>query len=227
MHRGARILGMLILLLTMWGGICPAQVDDARKMRIISAIEDALKQKTLHSGTLDIFDKEGDKVRNLRLLQESDDISGEGGTYFVIFDYRDIHAGDIVKVEFKLTEAGENMTLEGIDIKEVQKLAQAESLEAKEYADGEIQGFMRDYIEKQTRFTDGKLMLFDEEHQKMRNLELKELKPEVRRMGVFYSSSAQFVDTDFGENLAIDISVENKNGLLKVQALRIRDVRKN
>src|SRR3989338_1403134 len=226
MHRGTRVLGMFIFIITMWGVVCPAQVDDARKMRMVSAVEDALKQKTLHSGTLDIFDKEGEKVRNLRLLQENDNIFEEGGAYFLVFDYRDINAGDIVKVEFKLTEEGEDITLEGISLKEVQELAKTESIGEKEYADGEIQGFMRGYIEKQTQFTDGKLMLFDEEHQKLRNLQFTELKPEVRRMGVFYSSSAQFVDVDSGENLAIDISVENSKGKLNIQALRIRDVQK-
>jgi hypothetical protein len=45
-------------------------------------------------------------------------------------------------------------------------------------------------------------------------------------MGVFYSSSSKFVDADTGDILDIDISVENNNGTLKVQALRIRNVRK-
>ena len=224
MHRGARVLGALTLLLTIWGGLCPAQVDDGRKERIFSVVEDALKQRTLHSGTLDILDPEGEKVRNLRLLEKSTDISEEGGAYFLVFDYRDINDGDIVKVEFKLTGEDEAITLEGIGIKEVRKLAKAETVEGKEYSGEEVQGFMRGYIEKQTQFTDGKLMLFDEEHQKLRNLELKELKPEIRRMGVFYSSSAQFVDAESGEKLDIDISVENSKGKLNIQALRIRGV---
>jgi hypothetical protein len=68
--------------------------------------------------------------------------------------------------------------------------------------------------------------MFDEDHQKMRHLELKELKPEVRRMGIFCSSGSKFVDADSGDILVIDISVENKNGKLNMQALRIRDVQK-
>ena len=226
MNRGVRTLWMFTLIIAMWGGICRAQVGDARKERILSVVEDALKQKTLNSGTLDIFDGEGDKVRNLRLLKKSEEISVEDGAYILVFEYRDINAGDIVKVEFKLTDKGEDITLEGIRIKDVQKLAKAESMGEKEYTDEDIQVFMRDYIDKQTRFTDGKLMLFDEENQKMRNLKLEELKTEVRRMGVFYSSSAQFVDADSGETLAVDISVENSKGKLNIQALRIRDVQK-
>ena len=85
---------------------------------------------------------------------------------------------------------------------------------------------MMDYIERQGKFTDGKVMLFDKDNEKMRNLELTELKEEVRRMGIFYSSSSKFVDVDTGDILDIDISVENKKGKLKVQALRIRNVRK-
>src|SRR3989338_1471822 len=123
MHRGTRVLGMFIFIITMWGGVCPAQVDDARKMRMVSAVEDALKQKTLHSGTLDIFDKEGEKVRNLRLLQEKDNIVEEGGAFFLVFNYRDITAGDILKVDLKLTEGGKYFPLEGISIKDIQRPA--------------------------------------------------------------------------------------------------------
>jgi hypothetical protein len=218
---------MLTLFIAVWGGICPAEVDDGLKERILSAVEGALRQKTLQSGTLDLYDKAGDKVRNLRLLEKNEDISDDKGAYFLILDYRDIHEGDIAKIEFKVIEDGEVLTVEEIRIKDIQKPMRKESLADKEYTDEEIQAFMREYIAKQTQFTDGKLMLFDEDNQKMRHLGLKELKPEVRRMGVFYSSSAQFVEADSGDILAIDISVENQNGLLKVQALRVRDVRKN
>jgi hypothetical protein len=69
-------------------------------------------------------------------------------------------------------------------------------------------------------------MLYDKDAEKMRNLELVELKEEVRRLGILMSSSSQFKDVDSGEILDIDISVENKEGQLRLQALRIRGVRK-
>src|SRR3989338_8075431 len=179
MRKGTRIFGMFIVLVAVSTGICSADIDDAKKGRILSVIEDTLNQKTIQSGTLDLYDESGKKVRNLRLIEKNETISEGQGAYLLVFDYRDIRAGDIVKVEFKVIKDGEDLSVAGIRIKDVQNLQNKELAEEKEYTGEEIQAFMREYIQKQTQFTDGKLMMFDEENQKMRNLELKELQSEV------------------------------------------------
>ena len=201
-----------------------AQLDDSQKGKILSTIEEALKQKTIQSGTLDLYDENFDKVRNLRVLEKSDEIKEQDAGYMVAYQYRDINEGDIVYVEFHVKADGGDFSVQKIHLGKITKLNSGADDEQKEYSDEEIQAFMKDYIEKKTQFTDGKIMLYDEENEKMRNLALKEISPEVRRMGIFYSSGSQFVDADSGEILKIDISTENRDGKLSVQALRIRDV---
>ena len=193
---------------------------------LLEVAKDKLKEKTMQSGTLDIFDNDSDQVRNLRLIKLYDNVVENEGKYSVVADYRDINTGDIVKVEVDIVSGEEDFVIGGLRIKDVLEMEEGDDQEAREYTDSEIQAVMMDYIEKQGQFTDGKVMLFDKDNEKMRNLELTELKEEVRRMGIFYSSSSKFVDADTDDILDIDISVENKKGKLKVQALRIRNVRK-
>jgi len=205
------------LLLTGQTGINP---------ELLEAAKDKLKEKTMQSGTLDVFDNASGQVRNLRLIELYDNVVEKEGKYLIIADYRDINTGDIVKVEIGMVSSEEDFVIGDLRIKNVKTTGEGADQAAKEYTDREIQAFMMDYIEKQGQFTDGKVMLFDKDSEKMRNLELTELKEEVRRMGIFYSSSSKFADADTGDILDIDISVENKKGTLKVQALRIRNVRK-
>jgi len=154
-----------------------------------------------------------------------DNVVERDGKYFVVSDYRDVNTGDKVQVEIGVIPEGAGFAVDNIRIKNVKKFDEEKSQEAKEYTDEEIQAFMQKYIKKQTQFTDGILMLFDKDNEKMRNLKLDELTKKVNRLGVFYSSRAKFVDADSGDLLDVDISVENKDGALSVQALRIRDIR--
>jgi len=201
-------------------------VEIENSNQIKTAVREALQKKTIQSGTLDIYDKDSDRVRNLRKIKMHEDVVGEEGKYLVLGDYRDISTGDIVVVEIEVVQEETDFIIEDIRIKDVQKLNEREPQEDKEYTDEEIQAFMQEFVKKQTQFTDGIVMLFDKDNEKMRHLKLTELKKEVRRMGVFYSSSSQFVDADTGDIVSVDIAVEKKKGKLKIQALRIRDVRK-
>lgn len=205
--------------------IASASCAAEQKSGLLESVKNELKKKTARSGTLDIYDDDTEKVRNLRVINVEEKISEQDGKYFVLADYRDINTGDIVRVEIDVVSAGERTVLEDIRIQDVRTMGQDESLEAKEYTDQEIQAFMMEHLQKQGQFNEGKIMLFDKDSGQMRNLELKTLDPEVRRMGIFYSSSAQFADVAAGEILDIDMSVENKKGTLNVQALRIRNVR--
>lgn len=198
----------------------------AQEAQVRVAIDQELEKRKIQSGTLDIYDGDVDAVRNLRMFKNYDAVNEKDGKYLALIDCRDTNTGDIVKVEVEVVSQVGNFVVEQFRIAEVAKLNSGSVEEKKEYSDEEIQTFMKEYIKKQTEFNDGKLMLFDKDVEKMRNLELIELKPEVRRMGIFTSSSSQFKDADSGEILDIDIAVEIKKGKLNLQALRIRDVRK-
>ncbi|MCK5178333.1 MAG: hypothetical protein KAR32_02300 [Candidatus Omnitrophica bacterium] len=215
MNRRVLVAGSLIFFFVL---TVPAKANSG----LLEVAKDKLKEKTVQSGTLDIYDEGLNRVRNLRLMKVSDVVEKDGA-YLITADYRDIGSGDIVGVEADMVSASDDFIVKDARIKSVQAIDEGE---AEEYTDDEIQAFMTEYIEKQGKFTGGKVMLFDKDNEKMRHLELTELKAEVRRMGIFYSSSSKFVDVDTNDIVDIDISVENKKGKLKVQALRIRNVRK-
>lgn len=217
---------ILIFALTTCVYAKEAKKPDQVKNKVLDAVKRDLKKKTRSSGTLDIYDQQKDAVRNLRAHKTRDDVIEQEGKYLTTADYRDIKTGDIVQVEIEVVPEGDDYAVKDIRMKGVQALKQEETSEAKEYSDDEIQAFMREYIKKQTEFTDGFIMIFDKDNDKMRKLKLAEIKKEVRRMGIFYSSRAQFLDSETGEIISIDISVENVKGKLNLQALRIRDIRK-
>ena len=207
-------------------GSMPAQKAVSGSPAVLEAAQAALREKTIQSGTLDIYDAGLNAVRNLQRMKVSDEVSEADGLYTVMADYRDMNNGDIVSLEVILSSDGEGYKAEDIKIKSVQALKKDESLKDKEYTDDEIRDYMRNALAKQGQFSDGKIMLFDEDAAKMRNLELTGLKEEVRRLGIFYNCRGQFKDADSGELLGVDVSVENQDGRLMIQALRIRSVRK-
>lgn len=200
--------------------------ESGANVGLLEKVEKSLKEKIVHSGTLDIYDEKINKVRNLRLIEFQKDTLEGGGATVLLADFRDIQTGEIVVVEMDAALAGGEFELGNMRIKEVKALVKAAAAEDKEYTDEEIQEVMTGYLDQQGQFNDGKVMLFDPENAVMRNLQLKELKKEVRRLGIFYSSSSQFTDAGTGDILDVDISVQKKSGKLKVQALRIRNVRK-
>lgn len=193
---------------------------------LIKNVKEILKEKTVQSGTLDIYDGKINKVRNLRLMAFQNGILDEGKVKILTADFRDIQTGEVVTVQMEGISTEGKLDLGEFRIKEVKAVEDAAGAEDKEYTDEEIQKVMTDYVDRQGQFNDGKVMLFDSDNEVMRNLQLKELKKEVRRIGIFYSSSSQFVDANTGDLLDIDISVQKKEGKLTVQALRIRNVRR-
>ena len=220
------VLLLSVILLNLTGLQASAQeaVDPAG---VQTAVDQALNEKVIQSGTLDLYDAKIDQVRNLRKIKRHDEVIEGDGNYYVLIDFRDINTGDVVTVEAEVNEEDGEFLTENFTIKDVQALnSGAASQEDQTYTDEQIQAFMKEYIVKQTEFNDGLLMLYDQDAEKMRNLKLLELNPEVRRLGILNSSSSTFQDADSGETLDIDIAVENKKGKLNIQALRIRNVRK-
>jgi hypothetical protein len=201
----------------------PGDQDIDQKLQ--AAIQAYLKEKTLSSGTLDIYDDTLNAVRNLRTIEPKKGFEKDGENYVGLIDYRDISTGAIVTVAFTVKNTGSGFIVEGLEIKNVAELSksQEEADENKTYSDAEVQEFMRNYVEKQSKFTDY-IFLFDEERNTMRKLKLVKLKDEVRRMGIMSVSTGEFKDTISGEMLTIDMSVMNKKGKLRIQNLLIRKV---
>jgi len=46
--------------------------ESSIEAKVHSAIQEELQRKTVHSGTLDLYDEKIEKVRNLRMLKEHD-----------------------------------------------------------------------------------------------------------------------------------------------------------
>ena len=224
MRKAIRFLGCLIIFFALVIDVLSAAMDNASYGKIISTVEAEVKAKTLQSGTLDLYDEDINKVRNLRMTKAYKEVTQRGDRYYVLFDCRDVQMGDIVQIEGQVFGEDSSYEVEKFNIKNVQALVNDQTQANKEFTDEEIQAAMRQYFDQQRQFTDGKVMLFDQTNNQMRYLELRELNPEVRRMGIFYNSRAKFVDVNTGDILAVDIAVENKKGRLNVQALRIRDI---
>ncbi|MCK5081884.1 MAG: hypothetical protein KAR31_03160, partial [Candidatus Omnitrophica bacterium] len=89
---------------------------------LLEVAQDKLKEKTLHSGTLDIFDNDRGQVRNLRLIKMHDTVVEKEGGYLIATDYRDINTGDIVEVEIELVSSEEDFIIGNIRIKDVKAI---------------------------------------------------------------------------------------------------------
>ncbi|MCK5579732.1 MAG: hypothetical protein KAJ18_00505 [Candidatus Omnitrophica bacterium] len=195
-------------------------------VQVEEVVKASLKKRTKNTGTLDIYDEKIDAVRNLRMIKFPEVIQKEEGSYIAAIDYRDINSGAIVTVAVTVEVKDGVLDVVNLEMDQIKELAKQheEAGEKKEYTDHDVQDFMKTYLKQQTKFT-GSLMLFDEDNNKLRKLELVELKQEVRRLGTLNISRAEFKDIESGEVLGVDVSVLDKKGSLEIQALRIREIR--
>lgn len=203
-----------------FGQVAASEGDQA----ILKVLKDEMTKKIIQTGTLDLYDKEIDAVRNLSTLSFPEEVKKQGNKFVAMIDYRDTNSGDIVTVEVLLAADGDSYAVEDVSIANVELLKKGDQAK-KDYSDEEIQAFMNNYIQQQVKFTDS-LMLYDEEREVMRHLKMNELSSEVRRMGIFYSSRGVFEDVNSGDILGIDIAVKNKDGKLELQALRVRSFKR-
>lgn len=194
--------------------------DEAGDLK--ETVKKALWQRVRVTGTLDLFDAKINAVRHLKMMDFQGDVVQKGDQLSAVIDYRDIDTGDVVTVNATLAKKDSAWDVTETVIASVKEAPKVD--ENKVYSDAELQTFMNEYLQAQVKFT-GTLMLFDEDRNKMRKLELVSLDGEVRRLGTLSISRATFKDKDSGETLGVDVTVENKKGKLSVQALRIREVK--
>ena len=223
MHK--KMIGMSVMVLALgWGLACNAAA--ANDQEILDAVRKEIRSQSMASGTLDIYDPGIDAVRNLRTMEFPTEVTiGGDGRFTALIKFRDVNSGAVVDIEAVAQQQDGTVQVEDLKITGVQELDKGEDLSTKEYTDQEIQDFMKRYLAQQMQFT-GSIMLYDEDRGVMRKIKLLELDPEVRRMGIFYNSRGQFEDLDSGDILGIDVAVQNEDGNLGVQALRIRDRKK-
>ena len=209
-----------------WAEETVGQVSKPVVADVLKVIQENVKSQSIKSGTLDIYDEKINKVRNLRTMKFPETASENEGVFIAAIEYRDINSGDIVTVEATVDGKVTPLVVKDFKMVKIEKLKDRKEGEVKkEFPDEEIQAFMKSSIDQQVKFT-GNLQLFDEERNKMRSLELVKLDTVVKRMGIFYTSRAEFKDVENGDLLGVDVSVEYKDGELTLQALRIREFRR-
>lgn len=203
------------------------QAADVAATDVLQTVRDHLKGKMKASGTLDLYDNQEDKVRNLRTLKFPETIELKDGAYLAVIEYMDTKDGAKVLVGAVVEEKDNVLAVSELKIREVQAVAakQAAQTIKKEYTDADIQQVMTAYLDQQTKFS-GSLPLFDAQGNKLRKLALIKLDPQVRKLGIYNISGAEFKDVESNDKLDVDITVENKKGQLAVQSLRIRKVTK-
>ena len=194
---------------------------------VLKVIQEHVKGLSIKSGTLDMYDEKASKVRNLRTMAFPETVTEKDGAYVATIKYRDVRSGDIVNVDAVVDSKATPLAVKELKIVGVEKLKdeKKEGAPAKEYTDAEVQTFMKTALDQQAKFT-GSLMLFDEERNKMRTLQMVSLDSAVKRLGIFYSSRAELKDMESGDLVVVEVSTENKDGELNLQALRIREVKR-
>lgn len=192
--------------------------DDSDRIAVIKLIEVEFKEKTAVSGTLDLF--HNDKIYNLRLIGFDPQFIEQGEIFVQRGKFRDINTGDILAVDAVVGKT-EDGNLAFAEWNFVGITQAAPEPEQKEYSDEEILSYMKDYFEQKSKFT-GTFDIYDEKKQVLLNLELGEWRRGLRKFGALSIATVNTTDKKSGGKVNLDITVENKDGRLSVQSVRIK-----
>jgi hypothetical protein len=204
----------------------PTSVQNISPETILNFIKDYLKEKAKYSGNVDFFDEKINKVRNLNLLQLEENLQNDGDVYFVRGKFRDVASGDIATVKMNVRTAGGKLEMGDIVIESIDQIVAANTPDPNhKYTDQEIKDVMMKYLKQKAQFT-GTFDMFDEKTQKMRNLELGNIQEALRTFGTRSIGRVDAVDHASNENLELDVSVDNKDGVLSVKTVKIFSVNK-
>lgn len=187
-----------------------------------------LQSKTKFSGSLDVYDGDVDKVRNLKIINlRRDSLTGEGPGYEIGADFRDLNTGDVMDVLITLAEKAGALEVGEVAIKGVKykKKEQDPELLNKKFTDKEVKDFINEHIAKLSKFG-GTYGVFDKDNEVYRQLHLDGLGDDVRNFGILYINTVEFTDSKTGEKVSVDITVQNKEGALDVKTVRIKKIRK-
>lgn len=212
---------MLSLCLGVLGvqSVVAQEFTDAQK-----TVDEYLKSKIRISGSLDLYDSNIDKVRNLRLIKLNEkSFEPDDDKFRLKGDFRDISSGDILELEFHFMNEGGELIVDDVEIGAVKAAPKKakEKAEKKKYTPEEAKDAMNAYINKKARFT-GTYGLFDPKTEKLRQLELIEMDEKVRNFGVLYINTMKFKDVNTNETIVADMTMTAKEGDLKMKTMKIK-----
>lgn len=101
--------------------------------------------------------------------------------------------------------------------------AEVGKAEVKAPSADDIRAAMKAYVDKKSQDT-GAFDISDPETGKARKLKFERVHERVGKTGSYYYSCADFSDADSGENLDLDLDIEDKDGALTVVDVRIHKV---
>lgn len=203
-----------------------AAVDEKKKKDVQEVVEQYLKEKTKISGSLDLYDGNINKVRNLKLITLIlETLTSADGSYTVDADFRDLNTGDIIGLKISLVEEKRKLSVQEVVISGLKEKAEQKDPEAakKTFTHEEALTAMKNYIEKMSKFG-GTFGLFDPTNEKYRQLKLIKIDEKIRNFGILYISTIDFEDVDTKEKVIVDMTVYNKDGELDIKSLRIKKI---
>lgn len=211
-------LVLVFLGISVFPGVSQGDESLSLQQGVEMIVRSDIKKRALMSGTLDLYDGKIDKVRNLSLLEMlKDEKSKADQTDSLTF--RDMNSGAIVTVKAQLAKKNGTLIVENYQILKVEELVK-KNVEAMEYVDAEVQKFMMEYLKNQAKFS-GYFNIYDEKNSKLRKLTPIQFQKKVRKFGILLISRVECTDTESKEKLEIDVTVENKEGSLKIKSMRI------
>ncbi|MCA9401074.1 MAG: hypothetical protein KC713_05570 [Candidatus Omnitrophica bacterium] len=181
-----------------------------------------IKEKSMISGSIDLYDQTINAVRNFDFLKLSDDISYENDMIKVPGEFRDKATGDLATLALMINKGDDGLKVENIQILDItESQTPQEDTTEKEYSDEDIRNFVQEHINKLSKFM-GYFNLYDEDKDRLRNLVPGELSAEVRKFGALGIVSLSAEDQESGESLVIDITTRKESGVLTIDSMRIK-----
>jgi hypothetical protein len=160
----------------------------------------------------------------LKKLEEN--LQHEGDVYSTRGKFRDVASGDIATVKLNVRASAGKLDMGEIVIESIDQIVSANAADPNhKFTDQEIKDVMMKYLKQKSQFT-GTFDMFDEKIQKMRNLELGNIQDAIRSFGTRSIGRVDAVDRAANENLELDVSVDNKDGVLSVKTVKIFSVNK-
>lgn len=231
MKQTGRVFIVFFMLLSQH--IFPVMAEDAVKGNgeqefsrdvIVNFIKDYLKEKAKYTGKVDLYDEKINKVRNLDLMDIEKSGARENDQYVTRAKFRDFGTGDITTVKIMVGIKGGKLETPGLTIENVDKIVPANVGDPDhQYTDEEIKDAIVKYLKQKSQFT-GTFDMFDDKIQKMRKLETGNVQEKVRKFGSRFIGRVDAVERAVDEKLELDVSVDNKEGLLEVKSVKIHSV---
>ena len=231
MNQISKIFIIFFMLLSQY--ILPVMAEDAVKGStdqefsqdaIVNFIKDYLKEKAKYTGKVDLYDEKINKVRNLDLMDIEKSVTHENNQYIARAKFRDFASGDIAGVKITVGVKGGKLEMPNLTIENVDKIVAADKPDpTHQYTDQEVKDAIVKYLKQKSEFT-GTFDMFDEKTQKMRKLETGNVHENVRKFGSRFIGCVDAADRAVDEKLELDVSVDNKEGILEVKSVKIYSV---